>query len=125
MKVSCTIRVPSGLQSRGTAHDAAVNTAITAAIQTTSAYCTFALFAGILAIIGGVIMMFFGISGHTSFNTNLSGLNAKVTDAAPGVVLMILGGLIIWRARPEFTIDGDKDPKNRRERERRGNSSGG
>ena len=109
MKVSCTVRVPA----RG--YDKALNPAIRAAVQTASIYSTVALIAGVLSIIGGMGMCVLGVSGHTSFTTNMPGINTNVTDAAPGVVLMFLGTIMMWKARPDFDFSVvNKEPKDLR-----------
>lgn len=63
-------------------------------------YSLAGLILGLICVIGGIVLFLHGIVGPTaSWTTNLLGIN--VSDAAPGVILFIVGLLIVWITRFE------------------------
>ena len=54
-------------------------------------YAMLGLVLGLASIIGGVVLSLNGVAGSTSWTASLLALNSKVNDAAPGVVLFIIG----------------------------------
>lgn len=77
---------------------------IKAAIFGEYVYSCIALILGLSSIIGGSILCIYGVTGHTSFTANLLGLNANLNDAAPGVVLFVIGLFMIWATRPKVKL---------------------
>jgi hypothetical protein len=67
-------------------------------------YSTIALILGLSAIIGGSILCIYGVAGHTSFTASVLGLNTNFNDAAPGVVLFVVGLFMIWVTRPKVKL---------------------
>jgi len=58
-------------------------------------YSLAGLILGLVCVIGGIILFFHGITGPTtSWTTSVLGIN--VSDAAPGVVLFIVGLIFVW-----------------------------
>jgi hypothetical protein len=53
------------------------------------------LFAGSFFILIGAVFSVIGVSGVVNWNLSFGGLNSSLTNAAPGVILMIIGFLII------------------------------
>jgi hypothetical protein len=45
-----------------------------------------------------------GVAGHTSWTASLLGLHSNVSDAAPGVVLFIVGLFMIWATKPKVKL---------------------
>lgn len=66
---------------------------------------------GLLCIIGGLGLLFWGVSGNVSWSVKVFGFDSKLADAAPGVVLFIVGALIIYFSRFEVTIAGKSSAK--------------
>lgn len=53
---------------------------------------------GLMCVIGGMILFLHGITGPTAnWTTELLGIN--ISDAAPGVVLFLVGLLFVWITR--------------------------
>jgi hypothetical protein len=62
------------------------------------------LLLGLASIIGGVAMGLNGVAGATSWTASLLGLKSQVNDAAPGVVLFIIGLFMIVATRPRVNL---------------------
>ncbi|HET9791273.1 MAG TPA: hypothetical protein VFR08_08225 [Candidatus Angelobacter sp.] len=77
---------------------------ISAAIKGEYSYAKLALVLGLSCIIGGVILGLHGVTGHTSWTAKVLGLESQVSDAAPGVVLFIVGIFLIWITRPRVKM---------------------
>jgi hypothetical protein len=77
---------------------------IKAAIYGEYVYSCVALLLGLSAIIGGSILCIYGVTGHTSFTASLLGLSTNLNDAAPGVVLFVIGLFMIWATRPKVKL---------------------
>jgi len=69
-------------------------------------YSVSGLVVSLLCIIGGILMFFNGVSGGGSWSTDVFGL--KINDAAPGVVLFLVGLAIANFTR----FDVNVAPKN-------------
>jgi len=67
-------------------------------------YAMLGLVLGLSAIIGGVILGLNGVAGSTSWTASLLGLKSQVSDAAPGVVLFIIGLFMIVATRPRVNL---------------------
>ena len=59
---------------------------------------------GAVSIILGCSLLYFGITGSSSFIANTVGLKTELNDAAPGTVLLVVGLLIIVITKFSFTI---------------------
>jgi hypothetical protein len=53
---------------------------------------------GLIVIALGVLLTLLGATGAVDMHLGGMGLDAKVTNAAPGVVAMVIGGFIVWRS---------------------------
>jgi len=53
------------------------------------------LIAGVVCILLGVILSIIGVTGFINWSFAFGGINSSLTNAAPGVLLMIIGLLII------------------------------
>jgi hypothetical protein len=62
-------------------------------------YSIIGLVLGLVCIITGAALFFAGVVGATSWTASLLGLQSKVTDAAPGSVLFIVGLFVVWATR--------------------------
>jgi hypothetical protein len=67
-------------------------------------YASIALILGLSAIIGGSVLCLYGVTGHTSLTASLLGLSTNLNDAAPGVVLFVVGLFMIWATRPKVKL---------------------
>jgi hypothetical protein len=65
-------------------------------------------------MIGGVILFLRGVTGSTGFVAEFIGMNTKLTDAAPGVVLFVIGLLMVWITRPDVRVYKDKNHAERK-----------
>jgi hypothetical protein len=58
---------------------------------------------GFVIVILGVAMSLIGATGVVDLNLSGLGLSAKVANATPGVVLMLIGLMVIWRTNLRIT----------------------
>ncbi|MFZ0749092.1 MAG: hypothetical protein WAM70_07015, partial [Pyrinomonadaceae bacterium] len=72
-------------------------------------YATLGLVLGLATIIGGIILGLNGVAGSTSWTARLIGLESKINDAAPGVVLFIVGIFLVFITRPKVSLDNLRD----------------
>lgn len=66
-------------------------------------YSMAGLVVGLLCIIGGLVLFLHGITGSTSWTAKFLGLESTLSDAAPGVVLFVIGFFIVWITRYSIT----------------------
>ncbi|ENF8746773.1 hypothetical protein ABRI18_000339 [Vibrio fluvialis] len=59
-------------------------------------------FLGLVCILGGVALFFNGVAGSTSWTAKILGAESTITDAAPGVVLFIVGLFFVVVTRYKF-----------------------
>ncbi|HKX83235.1 MAG TPA: hypothetical protein VJL58_03355, partial [Pyrinomonadaceae bacterium] len=55
-------------------------------------------------IVGGVVLGLNGVAGSTSWTAKLLGMESSINDAAPGVVLFIVGLFIVYATKPNVTM---------------------
>lgn len=67
-------------------------------------YAMLGLILGLSAIVGGVILGLNGVAGSTSWTARAFGLQSDVNDAAPGVVLFIIGLFMVVATRPKVKL---------------------
>lgn len=58
-------------------------------------YAITGLLLGLICIIGGIIIFIKGVTGSTSWTAKILGFESSIGDAAPGVVLFIVGLFIV------------------------------
>jgi hypothetical protein len=66
-------------------------------------YSRWGLGVALVCIIGGIILALLGVTGSVSWTAKAFGVQSKLSDAAPGVVLFLVGLFIIWATR--FSIE--------------------
>jgi hypothetical protein len=62
------------------------------------------LIVGAICILAGVALFLLGLTGKTSWTISVLGARSQVWDAAPGVVLFLVGLLIVYATRPVVKI---------------------
>jgi hypothetical protein len=67
-------------------------------------YGILGLVLGLAAIIGGVVLGINGVAGSTSWTAKLFSLESQINDAAPGVVLFIVGLFMIIATKPKVRL---------------------
>jgi|GEM_PF-1944244 len=77
---------------------------IAQAIKGEYRYAMLALILGLTSMIGGVILGIRGVTGSTSWTAKLLGLSSTINDAAPGVVLFVVGLFMVWATRPKIKL---------------------
>jgi len=69
-------------------------------------YAMLGLVLGLACIIGGVILCLNGVAGSASWTAKLFGLfQSKINDAAPGVVLFVVGIFFVLVTKPKVKLD--------------------
>lgn len=62
-----------------------------------------ALLGGVFAILG-FWLIYKGYTGEINLFMSGDGLEAKLLNASPGIILIVLGFLLIWRSRSDIRI---------------------
>src|SRR5438128_12700400 len=62
-------------------------------------YSLAGLMLGLACIIGGILLFFHGVAGSSSWVGEVIGLKSKLSDAAPGTVLFVVGLAVVWLTR--------------------------
>ncbi|HKV30306.1 MAG TPA: hypothetical protein VJT14_04735 [Candidatus Dormibacteraeota bacterium] len=57
---------------------------------------------GLACIVGGILLFFHGVAGSSSWVGEFIGAQSKLSDAAPGTVLFVVGLAVVWLTR--FTV---------------------
>lgn len=65
-------------------------------------YSSLGLVAGVLFVLAGLVLFFMGISGSIEWSAKLLGASSSMANAAPGVVLFIVGLFTIFITRYRF-----------------------
>lgn len=74
------------------------------AISREYAYSMLGLVLGLACIIAGTILGLHGVAGSTSWTAKVLGLESNINDAAPGVVLFVVGVFYVWITRPKVRL---------------------
>jgi hypothetical protein len=77
---------------------------ISDAIKNEYGYGKLGLILGMASIIGGIILCLNGVAGSTSWTAAFFGLQSKINDAAPGVVLFIVGLFFVLITKPKVKL---------------------
>ena len=77
---------------------------INTAVENEYGYAKLGLVLGLACIIGGIILGLNGVGGATSWTAKLLGLESQINDAAPGVVLFIVGVFYVWITKPKIRM---------------------
>jgi hypothetical protein len=67
-------------------------------------YAMLGLILGLATILGGCLLCLNGVAGHTSWTAKAFGLQSQINDAAPGVVLFIVGIFFVLITRPKVDL---------------------
>lgn len=92
---------PSGGTPRADSYSARL---LGQAIRHEYIYGMLGLVLGLASIIGGVVLCLNGVAGATSWTASLLGLETELNDAAPGVVLFIVGIFLVWATKPKVRL---------------------
>src|SRR5438132_12219154 len=57
---------------------------------------------GLTCVVAGTLLFFHGVSGSSSWVGEFIGVQSKLSDAAPGTVLFVVGLVVVWR--PSFAV---------------------
>jgi hypothetical protein len=57
------------------------------------------LLLGLVCIAGGIVLFLAGITGNTDWTAKFIGASTELTDAAPGVILFVVGLFFVWVTR--------------------------
>ncbi len=95
-------------------------------------YSLSGLVLGLACIVGGILLFFHGVAGSSSWIGEFIGVQSKLSDAAPGTVLFVVGLAVVWltrfavRVRQPIDIElrarveaAEKRERERHEHERR------
>ncbi len=64
------------------------------------------LLVGFTCVVGGIGLFFHGVAGSSSWVGRFIGLESRLSDAAPGTILFVVGLIIIWVTRFEVRVEG-------------------
>jgi hypothetical protein len=67
-------------------------------------YGMLGLILGLAAIVFGSVLCLHGVAGSTSWSASFLGLSSNINDAAPGVVLFIVGLFMIVATKPKVKL---------------------
>jgi len=79
-------------------------------------YSMTGLFLGLCSMIGGIVLFLNGVVGSTSWTAKILGNESSITDAAPGVVLFVVGLFVIIATRYRVSIERGNDEFGYREK---------
>jgi hypothetical protein len=83
-------------------------------------YSLAGLVLGLACVAGGILLFFHGVSGSSSWVGEFIGVKSRLSDAAPGTVLFVVGLAVVWltrfsvRVRPLDLAQGRELPERRR-----------
>src|SRR4051794_26822687 len=60
------------------------------------AYSIVGLIVGLACILVGLLLGVYGVAGHTSWTASVLGLSTNLSDAAPGVVVFVVGIFVVF-----------------------------
>lgn len=62
-------------------------------------YSLAGLVLGLACVIGGTLLFFHGVAGSSSWVGEFIGVKSRLSDAAPGTVLFVVGLAVVWLTR--------------------------
>jgi hypothetical protein len=74
-------------------------------------YSILGLLLGFACIVGGILLFLHGVTGSAGWTAKFIGAESKLSDAAPGAVLFVVGGLIVFVTRFRITAHRSKEGK--------------
>jgi hypothetical protein len=69
------------------------------AVRAQLIYSVSGLVLGLVCLLGGVVLFLRGVTGSASWTGKVLGLESRLTDASPGVVLFVVGLFVVWVTR--------------------------
>lgn len=57
---------------------------------------------GLTCTIGGMVLFLMGVAGALDWYASMLGFESKITQAAPGAVLFVVGLFVVWITRYKF-----------------------
>ncbi len=75
-----------------------------AAVEEEYRYGRLGLGLGLSCIIAGVILGLNGVAGSTSWTAKLLALESEINDAAPGVLVFVVGIFMVWITKPKVKM---------------------
>ncbi len=75
-------------------------------------YSIAGLVLGGIAVIGGIILFFFGITGSTTWVATILGAKSELNDAAPGALFVVIGLLIVFVTRFNIRVRNNQHENN-------------
>jgi len=72
-------------------------------------YSIIGCFLGFICIIGGVVLFIMGITGNTNWKFSVFESKSEIVNAAPGVILFVVGLIIIFITRLYIKLNGTKN----------------
>lgn len=67
-------------------------------------YSLAGLVLGLACVVGGILLFFHGVAGSTSWVGGVIGIQGKLSDAAPGTVLFVVGLLVVFLTRFDVRV---------------------
>jgi hypothetical protein len=67
-------------------------------------YSLAGLLVGLACVVGGIVLFFHGVAGSTSWVGSVIGIQGKLSDAAPGTVLFVVGLLVVFLTRFDVRV---------------------
>ncbi len=96
---------PSNFQVEEVELDGSVPPEIwTLAIREEFRYHTIVLIGALIIVLLGVILLLMGVTGSIDWHLNVSGVDSALTNAAPGVVAIVLGGIVVILKGPKVKV---------------------
>jgi hypothetical protein len=90
----------SGLQSKKVEIPSSMDATLARSITTHQLiYSLAGLLMGLACIVGGLVLALRGVTGSAGWTAKVLGLESELTDAAPGVVLFVVGIFMVWVTR--------------------------
>jgi hypothetical protein len=72
-------------------------------------YSVSGLVLGMCCLGGGLYLLVEGIGGSSSWMANTRGIQVAISDAAPGVILFLIGAVTVWITRFKIKIKKNED----------------
>ena len=64
---------------------------------------------GFVSMVGGIALFLNGVTGSTSWAAKILGTESRLTDAAPGAVLFLVGLFVVVVTRYKIRLDRDRE----------------
>ena len=71
-------------------------------------YSLAGLILGLACVVGGIVLFFHGVAGSSSWVGQFIGVQGRLSDAAPGTVLFVVGLLVVWVTRFDVRLRAEQ-----------------